>query len=169
MPRTRNSARRPPRGATLLQSADFTAYLREKADQIAPGDLDAVLAQAADLQRRADAESTRHPRVPRQVTLALEIIREHVEGRCPQIPYHTIALLAVALLYFSTPLDVIPDWIAGIGKADDALVMELAFVLGRAGVERYCQWKELPTEGILSAPSEAAPARARRPATRRRS
>ena len=146
----------------LLQSTDFTAYLREKADQIAPGDMGALLAQADDLRRRADAEAARHPRLPRQVHLALEIVEEHVEGRCPQIPYYTIALL-----YFADPLDVIPDWITGIGTADDALVMELAFVLGRAGVERYCQWKDLATDGVLSPLPGAAAATPRRarPAT----
>jgi uncharacterized membrane protein YkvA (DUF1232 family) len=154
--------RRTSRTEPLLDPTDFTAYLREHADQLAPGDVRTLLSQAKTLRTRAAAEAGRHPRVPRQVELGLEIVSEHFKGRCPQIPYHTIAVLAVALLYFSDPLDVIPDWIPRIGKSDDALVLELAFALARPGVERYCQWKDIPTDTVLTAPKAPAPGRPRR-------
>jgi uncharacterized membrane protein YkvA (DUF1232 family) len=148
-----------------LQTADFNAYLVEHAEQLAPGDVRPLVAQAKSLRARAVEETERHPRVPRQMDLALKILEDHVKGRCPQIPYYTISVLAVALLYFADPLDVIPDWIAGVGKSDDALVLELAFVLARPGVERYCQWKDISTAGILSAPP-VRPRAQRTPRTR---
>jgi uncharacterized membrane protein YkvA (DUF1232 family) len=132
-----------------LESTDFTAYLREHADQLAPGDLRTLLAQAKAIRSRAAQEEMRHPRVPRQVNLAMDIVTDHAKGRCPQIPYYTIAVLATALLYFTDPLDAIPDWIPTVGKTDDALVLELAFNLARPGVERYCAWKDIPTAGVL--------------------
>jgi uncharacterized membrane protein YkvA (DUF1232 family) len=97
--------------------------------------------------------------VPRQIDLALQILTDHAAGRCPQIPFYTIAVLTVALLYFSDPLDAIPDWIPDIGKTDDALVLELAFTIARPGVVRYCDWKGISTTGLLA---ESAPAEAKR-------
>src|SRR5690606_20037945 len=88
--------------------------------------------------------------------LALQLVNEHAAGACPQIPYQTVAMLAVALLYLSDPIDVIPDWIPGVGSSDDALVFELAFQLARPGIERYCAWKGIETDGILGRPAAAS-------------
>ena len=163
MARTKTSARRPARGKTLLSSTDFTAYLREKAEQLAPADLQPVLAQADIVRRRAEEVRSEHPRLQRHVELAMRLVEDHAEGQCPQIPYYTIALLTVSLLYFIDPLDVIPDWIPGVGSADDALLFELAFHVGRPGIERYCTWKGIPTDGLLPPPKPPA-----RPAKRKR-
>src|SRR5512147_3092185 len=95
----------------LLNSADFTSYLNEKSMQLAPGDVKTLLAQAAAIRKRAKEISADHPRMRRQIEFGLMLVDEHNKGRCPQIPYYTIATLAVALLYFSDPVDVIPDWI----------------------------------------------------------
>jgi hypothetical protein len=46
------------------------------------------------------------------------------------------------------PIDVIPDFIEGIGTSDDALLVELAVEMGWPGIERYCTWKSIPTVDI---------------------
>jgi uncharacterized membrane protein YkvA (DUF1232 family) len=89
--------------------------------------------------------------------LALHLITDHADGNCPQIPYYTVCLLTVALLYFVDPLDVIPDWIPGVGGSDDGLMFELAFELGRPGIERYCTWKGISTDGLLLHPEAVEP------------
>jgi uncharacterized membrane protein YkvA (DUF1232 family) len=160
MARTKAPKRHTARTKPLLSSTDFTSYLREKADQLAPGDLQQVVGLADDVQRHAEKVQSEHPRLNRQVELAFRLVTDHDAGQCPQIPYHTVSLLTVALLYFLDPLDVIPDWIEGAGSADDALVFELAFALGRAGIERYCTWKGISTDGLLLPPK--APAAKRR-------
>jgi uncharacterized membrane protein YkvA (DUF1232 family) len=116
---------------------------------MAPGDVRTVLDEADQVRRRARKDGENHPLLPRQVELALRILEDHDAGRCPQVPYYSVALLTVAVLYFLDPVDVIPDWIPGIGTSDDALVFELALELGAAGVERYCVWKGVPTEGLF--------------------
>jgi uncharacterized membrane protein YkvA (DUF1232 family) len=154
-------ARRPP----LLQSSDFTSYLNEKCAQMAPGDVKTLLAQAKAIRARAAELGAQRPRMRLQVDFALTLVEEHWAGRCPQIPYYTVAMLSVALLYFSDPLDVIPDWIPTVGTTDDAVVFELAFDLARAGIERYCTWKGLPTAELLRPPRRPPEKpKARRPA-----
>ena len=159
MAHTTTRTRRAPRGKALLASADFTSYLHEKAQQFAPGDLQTLVAQSDAVRTRANALGHTHPRLVRQNELALRMLQDHAAGQSPQIPYYTICLLAVAVLYFVDPLDVIPDWIPGVGTADDALVYELAFALARPGVERYCTWKGISTEGILLPAKEATRSR----------
>jgi len=171
MPPPKTRARRAARGKTLLASSDFTSYLREKADQLAPADVQTLLSQVDTVRSRAEQERERHPRLTRHVELSLRLLADHVDGQCPQIPYYTVSLLAVAVLYFIDPLDVIPDWIPGVGTSDDALIFELAFAIGRPGIERYCTWKGISTDGLLLPAPAAAPRRAaakRAPARRPR-
>lgn len=146
----------------LLHTADFTNYLNEKAMQLAPGDVKTLVAQAPAIRRRVRTLGEHHLRMQRQIEFALTLVEDHYKGRCPQIPYYTIAALAVALLYFSDPVDVIPDWIPGVGTNDDAVVFELAFSMGRPGIERYCAWKSLPTDGLFPPPRPAAAKRGTR-------
>jgi uncharacterized membrane protein YkvA (DUF1232 family) len=44
----------------------------------------------------------------------------------PATPLRVKAVLYGALAYFVLPVDLIPDWIAGIGFTDDAAVLALA-------------------------------------------
>lgn len=153
-----------PKSTPLLNTADFTSYLNEKCMQLAPGDVKTLLAQATAIRRRIREIGASRPRMQRQIEFALTLVEEHAKGRCPQIPYYTIATLAVALLYFSDPIDVIPDWIPGVGVTDDAIVFELAFGMARAGIDRYCAWKSLPIDDLYPPPRPAAKAPARRAA-----
>ena len=153
-----------PRQTAHLRSSDFAAYLREKADLIASADIESLLAQGERAREKATKDGTTHPRIQWQLELALQLLTDHAQNKCPQIPYHTVSLLAVAVLYYLNEMDAIPDWLPGVGTADDALVFELAFELGAAGIERYCVWKGLTTE----APPRTDTERPRRTKRRRR-
>ena len=158
-PRKIGSARQP-----LLPIADVRAYIREKAAVIAPGDVEALVARSEELLERAAGEDDPHPRLSRQAALALRLLADHSEGSAPQIPYFTVSVLAMALFYFLDQADAIPDSIPVVGTSDDALVMELAFEMGAAGIRRYCDWKDLSTEGLLPKPKSQA---LRRPVKRK--
>lgn len=135
----------------LLKKADFSAHLEAKARETAPRDVEILLADAEAARERAASVS---PRMGRQMDVALELLVDHAAGECAQIPFHTVSLLAEAVFYVLDPNDVIPDWIPGIGKLDDALVLELAFELGAAGIHRYCDFKGLDTTHLFAAPSD---------------
>lgn len=140
----------------LLQKADFTAYLTERAQQIAPRDVEVLLADAERARERALADP--HPRLGPQMIVALDLLRDHALGNCPQIPFYTVSLLAEAVYYYLDPNDVIPDWIPRIGKLDDLLVMEIAFELGAEGIQRYCDWKGIDDGAPEEPRAEAATA-----------
>lgn len=147
MPRKRSA---PAPASAGLSAKDVRAYIREKAATIAPADLEELLSRANDLLERASGERY-HVRLRRQTEMALQILSDHDTGEASQIPYFTISVLAVALFYFLKPDDVVPDFLPVIGSADDALVVELAFEMGAAGVTRYCDWRGLASEDVLPA------------------
>ena len=149
MPRS-SKGRKPPSGTdTLPKPADFRTYLLDKATLIAPGDVTSVLAQRGEALAKAAQNNANHPSLKPQTDFALRLLEDHEAGDCPQVPYHTIALLTVALFYLVAPMDVVPDWIPGIGTSDDALVLELAFELGEAGIQRYCDAMGVATNDLF--------------------
>ncbi len=127
------------RRAPMLRRSDVRATLLDLATQIAPADVATMVGREADLRRRAMALRAPELELLRsQLNLALDCLRDHVAGRCPQIPYSTISLLAAGVCYFADELDLVPDFLPRIGRLDDGAVMALAFQIGRPGVERYC-------------------------------
>src|SRR5262245_5545886 len=129
--KSRRSTKRTPAPAPTatspgLEPNDFRAYLAEKAAEIAPRDVAGVLERAGEVRAKA-ASLEVQTRLRRQLDLGLKLLRDHVTDRCPQIPLQTVAVLAVAVLYFLSPLDAIPDELPRVGTMDDALVLQLAF------------------------------------------
>ena len=133
----------------MLQPNDVRAYLLDHASRIAPADVDSLVARAADVREKTGSERGRHPLFYRQLTVALRLLADHASGRCAQIPYHTVCLLAAALYYWLEPLDAIPDFVPVAGTSDDALVLELACELGAAGLDRYCTFTGIPLATVL--------------------
>ncbi len=104
---------------------------------MAPADVRTLVAQAAALRKRAMRDGIERPAFRRQVEEALDLLADHVAGRCPQIPYLTVASLAAALFYYLDPIDVIPDFVPDVGIGDDALVLRLAFKDAADGIARW--------------------------------
>jgi len=142
--------RRTRKAPPVLDRRDVRRIITELAARIAPADVTTLMSQEATI--RAKAREIRDPHLlpfRAQLELALDCLRDHVDERCPQIPYYTISLLGAAALYFSDELDAIPDFLPHIGNLDDAVVMGIACQLGADGLRRYCDWKGRDAYGIL--------------------
>ena len=70
-----------------------------------------------------------------------ELLRDRVAGVYKETPWKTIAALTGALIYVLSPIDLILDFIPGIGFLDDAVVIGLAIKLARPDLEKYRAWK----------------------------
>lgn len=76
-----------------------------------------------------------------QVKLLGSLLLDFTRGNYTQVPYGTVAAAAAALMYFASPMDVIPDFIPVIGYVDDAAVVALCLKMIRADLDRYREWK----------------------------
>ena len=70
-----------------------------------------------------------------------ELLRDRVTGAYKETPWRTIAALTGALIYVLSPIDLILDFIPGIGFLDDAVVIGLAIKLAQPDLEKYRAWK----------------------------
>lgn len=73
--------------------------------------------------------------------LLFALVRDYVKGDYRAIPYCSIAAIAAALLYVLNPVDLIPDFIPGIGYVDDALVVAACLAMVEKDLCTYKDWK----------------------------
>ena len=75
-------------------------------------------------------------------TLCL-MVTDYAKKNYRQIPFAAIVGIVVALVYFLTPIDLIPDVLPGIGQLDDAAVLLFAVKAAHNDIADYKKWKGL--------------------------
>ncbi len=75
-----------------------------------------------------------------------DLLRDRVTGVYKETPWTTIAALTGAIIYVLSPIDIILDFIPGIGFLDDAIVIGLAVRLAQPDLEKYRAWKASQAE-----------------------
>ena len=72
----------------------------------------------------------------------VSMVRSYLRGNYTKIPKRTILAIVSALIYFLSPIDLVPDWIPLLGQLDDAIVIATCWNLVNKDVEDYRQWKK---------------------------
>lgn len=75
-------------------------------------------------------------------TLCL-MVSDYVKGAYKQVPFAAVVGIVVALVYFLTPVDMVPDSIPGVGHMDDAAVVLFAVKAAHNDIADYKKWKGL--------------------------
>lgn len=85
------------------------------------------------------------PKVGDKLAMVPELammVKDYVGKKYTAIPVGSILAVISALLYFVSPIDVIPDVIPGIGHIDDALVVGLCLKWISDDVQEYLNWRK---------------------------
>lgn len=80
--------------------------------------------------------------------IMLSMIKDIKNGEYPETPWFTIATIALCLLYLINPLDVIPDFIPGLGYIDDVAVFSICIAWIETDLHDYLDWKIEQGQGI---------------------
>lgn len=75
------------------------------------------------------------------LTALFRVLKAYIGGRYKDIPWGSIVLVAVALLYFVSPLDIIPDAVAGLGLVDDAAVIGFVASQIKSDLDAFLAWE----------------------------
>ena len=76
------------------------------------------------------------------IPIMISMIKNYVKKEYTEAPLGTIVAIISALIYFLAPIDLIPDFFAGIGFADDAAVVAACVKLIYDDLEEYKKWRE---------------------------
>jgi uncharacterized membrane protein YkvA (DUF1232 family) len=75
----------------------------------------------------------------------LRLIRAYYRGQYRAIPVTTLLIIVAALIYLVNPLDLIPDWIPGLGLIDDAFILALVVRRTREALDAFIDWESAAT------------------------
>ena len=79
------------------------------------------------------------------------MLQDYRKGVYTKVPWFTIATIAFAFLYILNPLDIIPDFLPGIGYIDDMAIITFGLRFIQSDIHNYLDWKleHGDTTGIL--------------------
>lgn len=78
----------------------------------------------------------------KMIPILISMVRSYWKKDYTRVPRRTMLAIVSALIYFLSPIDVIPDWIPVLGQMDDALVVATCWRLVNKDVEDYRQWQK---------------------------
>ncbi len=75
------------------------------------------------------------------LTAMFRLFQAYIHKDYTRIPWGSIVLIVVAIIYFVSPFDLIPDWIPVAGFIDDAAV--IGFVLKQISndLDNFTKWE----------------------------
>lgn len=77
--------------------------------------------------------------------MVVRMIQSHFNGSYPSFSRKSILLLIFSLVYFITPVDLIPDFVPALGFTDDISILYLVLKNIGEDIERYRNWEESKT------------------------
>lgn len=78
----------------------------------------------------------------RYLTAIIRLTRAYFNKRYSDVPWQTIVLAIAALIYFVSPIDLIPDFIPGVGHLDDAVVIAYVVASIKADLDNFLEWED---------------------------
>lgn len=74
------------------------------------------------------------------IQLIIKMLKTHVSGEYNSFSVRSIALLVFALVYFITPIDLIPDFIPALGFTDDISIVLFVLKSIKDDIEDFKFW-----------------------------
>lgn len=72
----------------------------------------------------------------------ISLIRSYIKKEYTDIPMGSIIAIISALIYFLSPIDIIPDSIPGFGHVDDAAVIATCLKWVSDDIKDYEKWRK---------------------------
>ena len=77
------------------------------------------------------------------IPVMISMIRSYVRKEYTEIPIGSIISMISALIYFVSPVDIIPDFLPVVGYLDDAAVVAACIKLVKSDIDDYKQWRKI--------------------------
>lgn len=77
-----------------------------------------------------------------KMLLLFAVAKDYVNGDYTEIPKRSIIAILGGLIYFLSPIDVVPDFVPVLGFIDDVFVLNLVYKQVIKDLEKYRVWKD---------------------------
>lgn len=113
----------------------------KKAKQLVK-DKDKTLEKIQEGLKKASVNKGALSDVWQQLQLLFALAKDYFNGSYTHISRGSIIAVIAGLLYFISPIDLIPDFIAGLGFIDDIYILTLVYKQIAKDLEKYQSWKD---------------------------
>jgi uncharacterized membrane protein YkvA (DUF1232 family) len=76
-----------------------------------------------------------------KITLLTRLVKAYVKGEYRVVPWKTLTRIIAVLIYFLSPIDVIPDLLPVVGLTDDIALVVWLFNAITDDIEAFRQWE----------------------------
>lgn len=76
-----------------------------------------------------------------QIAVLISMIRAYVKKQYTDVSVSTILLSVAVLIYVVNPMDLIPDYVFGVGLIDDAAAIGLVLQAIHMDLDKYKRWQ----------------------------
>ena len=81
------------------------------------------------------------------IPVMISLVKNYVQGKYTTVPYGTILAILSALIYLLSQIDLIPDFLPGIGYLDDMAVVGFCITMVKTDIESYDVWRQ--AQGLI--------------------
>ena len=120
---------------------DAEAEIGRRAERVTREDVEGLLGKEATAERLSKKAGFLS-QYWEDIKTSFSLIRDWFNGTYDKVPARMVVSLVGALIYFISPLDVIPDWVPMAGLVDDAAILAFVFKLSEADLNIYRRWKQ---------------------------
>lgn len=75
------------------------------------------------------------------LTALYRLLRAYIRGEYRDISWKSIVLVTAGILYFASPIDLIPDFIPVVGLVDDAAVIVFVIKQIKTDLDNFMAWE----------------------------
>jgi uncharacterized membrane protein YkvA (DUF1232 family) len=133
--------------------AEFAEYVNHGASLVTPRVVESVLRQLPIWKVEfTQINAPKFPHLVDQLEFLADAVEDFAEGAYKDLPYFAIAQAVFALTYAHKKVDVIPDLIPNLGRADDSSVVRAVLIQNERVFAKYAEIMGLNWSRITSKP-----------------
>lgn len=77
-----------------------------------------------------------------EIPALISLVKAYLQKKYTSVPVGSIIAIVGALIYFLSPIDLLPDLLPALGLVDDAAVIALAMKLVHDDVKEFKAWRD---------------------------
>ena len=104
-----------------------------------PKKLEALL---KDAKEKASSRQGLRGEIWNNLAACIRLLQAYMRGEYHTVPWKSLVLIVGSIIYFVMPMDVMPDFIAGIGFIDDAGLIAWTIQTIASDIDAFIQWEE---------------------------
>ena len=132
--------------------SEFAEYVNHGAAMITPRIVDQILRQLPLWKVEfTQINAPKFPHLINQLEFLADAVEDVAEGAYKDLPYVAVAQAVFALMYAHKKMDIIPDLVPDLGRADDSSVVRAVLIQNEKAFAQYAtaqgfDWRRITSQ-----------------------